>query len=162
MKAIALSKKPRIYIPKDFRNEENPPKFKIRSISKIEHLQIQAEEPIKANIFDNLSKLQEAMQRVKDGGEIDNSNSINIDLNALISAQLSTMKTQLKILRLCLLGWENVFAQIGDTVEPLEFNQDNIECLDQEIINELVNEIIGVITQEEQKNSVTPSSSLIG
>ncbi len=165
MKAIALSKKPRTYIPKEFRGEENPPTFTIRSITRREMLMIQSKHEQQFRITDDIAKLQSVITSLEDnkrGEEAENealSSLSNLDLKPIIQASLNALTIQIDILTKCLSGWENV--PVSDT-EFLPFNLSDIDCLDPEIIVELANEIQGIVTPEESENLEEVSASQSG
>ena len=164
MRAIALSKKPRAYIPKEFRDEANPPKFMLRSITRREMLQIQASNPIKPRITDDLSKLQSVLAGFegKKPEEIDAktiSALESFDVAPIVQLSLDTLTIHIEVLKLCLTGWENV--PVSDT-ETLPFDKNSVECLDTEIITELANEVMGTVTEEEAENLEEVSASQSG
>lgn len=165
MRPIALSKKPRTYVPKDFRDEENPPEFTLRSITRREMLQIQAKHSQKIRVSDNLAELQTALASIegKKPDEIteeDLSVLSGLDLTPMVQVSLDTLNTHIEVLQGGRLsGWKNV--PVSDT-EFLPYDPENIECLDAAIITELANEIMGVVTPEEAENLEEVSASQSG
>jgi hypothetical protein len=164
MRPIALSKKPRAYIPKEFRDEENPPEFTLRSISRREMLQIQANHPQRLSVTDDLAKIQVALASIegKKPDEIteeDLSVLSGLDLTPMVQASLNTLNIHLEVLQRCLSGWKNV--PVSDT-EFLSFDKESIEYLDAAIITELANEVMGVVSPEESENLEEVSASQSG
>lgn len=164
MRPIALSKKPRTYIPKEFRDEENPPEFTLRSISRREMLQIHAAHSQKIRIGDNLSELQTALASIESKkpeeiGEEDLSVLSGLDFTPIVQASLDTLNIHIAVLRVGLSGWKNV--PVSDT-EFLQYDPESIECLDAAIITELANEVMGVVSPEESENLEEVSASQSG
>lgn len=164
MKVIALSKKPRVYIPKEFRDEPNPPEFKLRSITRHEMLQIQASNPNKIKIGGDIAKLQDVLKSL----DVQKSEDINdealavladLDFTPMVEASLTTLSIHIKVLEIALSGWNNVHIS---EAEILPFNKDDIDCLDEKIIAELANEAMGTITDEEAENLEEVSTSQSG
>lgn len=173
MKAIALSPKPRTYIPVDYRDEENPPEFTIRSLSKREVMQLQIEYPTKQINFADLDKIATVIKALEGVEEDENAMSEaeqieavallkDVDMSQTSIFYLDNLKLQIACLKKGLLGWKNVPAQNGDEIEEMPFDVDDIEFLASEIILELVKEITGGLTEIDRKNSLTPSSSQNG
>jgi len=173
MKVLALSKKHRSYIPKDFREEENPPRFTLRSMTRLEFYEFQ-----NANKDPNMTKnvtrarelttrLQERMKTLKtttDNSQEISQDAVEIGYDVIETAALtgeiraSNLKRNVKLLRDkdYLTGWENVPVDVDG--EFLEFSKENIECLDEDLIEELAMEISGAIGEPNSKNSMTPLS----
>ena len=169
MKVIALSKKPRAYILKDFRDEENPPTFTLRSITKRELLQIQTNHPGKLNIGGDIAKLQTALATLEKKPDDQTDPKAleqealavlaDLDLAPMTQAKLNILSIQIDVLRLALSGWKNV--SVSDT-ETLPFSKDNIDCLDDAIITELANESMGIVTPADAENLEEASTSPSG
>ncbi len=180
MKALALSKKPRTYIPKDFRSEENPPKFNGRSLSRREYLQLQVENP-KTVFGGEMNVMVEKLQTIQASLEEPDKSTVQseekqkvsedervrsalealkgLDMNLITKSSLNNLDFQVVTLKKALSGWENVPADDG---EMLEFSPDNIECLCQSLIFELFSEFTGALTEIERKNLDTPLLSQNG
>ena len=128
-KVIAISKEPRKYIPESCKDMESPPSFTIRSISKREYLKILAESDIKLPKNEDITEESNPWPII-----------------------LSSYETQIKILILGVLGWENVNDNTGKEVP---FSHENLDLLSDEIMNDLVKDISGVVVEKDTKNSVT-------
>lgn len=132
-KVLALSKKTREYVLKDYRDKENPPKFIIKSMSKRHFYKLLSESNIR--VPKGITAKGEA--------DIENMN--------IWEMMHKNYEANLKILENgYLTGWSDVMDEAGD---PLSFAKENIEYLHEDIITELVKEIVGEITPAESKNS---------
>lgn len=138
---VGFSKKPHIYIPAQFKGESAPPTFTIRRLSPLE-------------LMDISEKYSDANETIELGG-IENPSEEEKTVKVSMSTINKMVKSKYAVLREALSGWENVDDEEG---APIEFSADNIECLDQDLINELSDVAQGVVTAEEAKNSESSSS----
>ncbi len=142
MKVLAISKKPRPYVLKDYRGEQDPPTFTIRSATKSEYHAVCIKHPIDLAV-------KSASLDEKGKPKLDFERGNAADLSQQIYAR------NLAFVKLGCSGWENVPDELG---EALQFSEEAIECLHDDVISELANVINGTITEEDSKNSDTQSS----
>lgn len=177
MKVIALSRKARPYIPKDFREETSPPKFFLRSMTRLEYLEFHINNPPETDITkagDILRRLQGTLKGLE-GDEKDKKDEKAIqelspqDMADFVEASRLTtigrrdrLRRNIMALKTHLDGWENVPVEVDGKNELLEFSEENIECLDETLIAELAAEIMGEISGPDTGNSEEPSSALNG
>jgi len=169
-RVLALSRKPRIYIPNDFEGVESPPKFTVRSMTRTEYLEFQMEQ---ADLFTeddrvHLLELQKSMEarqkdheaQPNDDGTIDALKELWDAQRLLTKRRLSNRRTCLKILRdkKYLTGWDNITVEEENEITILPFDPDNIDCLTDDIITELCNNILGAVAGDDLGNSGNPSS----
>jgi hypothetical protein len=177
-RVLALSRKQRIYIPEDFKGEPNPPKFTIRSMTRTEYLEFQMEQADFFTEDDRIHMIElqdriQARQKAEDAKEEETvetpkeeENSVDAfkDLwgagRLLTKRHLSNRKTCLDILRdkEYLTGWENITVEEDEGTVALPFNFDNIDCLTDDIMTEICNDILGAVSGEDLGNSGNPSS----
>lgn len=159
MKVLGISKKPRSYIPTQFISDEFPPVFTIRSLTKREQAEVDAAHPISAELLESAiqaSRIAEdesitAEQRIEKLKGYD-----------YLSLSAISRKRQLAYLRLALSGWSNVPVREGAGISMLEFSPDNIDCLDDDMLAELANEVLGIVSQEDRQGLEEPSSPQSG
>ena len=137
MRATALSRKVREYTPDEFKGMGSPPVFLIKSVSKRKTLEIYANLDIAVPDAD------------ADG---------NIKLGSWDDA-LKNYDVQIEVLKIGLTGWENYNDEDG---APVEFNDEEFETIEDELMADLVREISGNIKEEDAKNSEGESSSTSG
>lgn len=132
-KVLALSKKTRDYVLKDYRGKENPPTFTIKSMPRRHFYKLLSESNI---------RVPKGIT-VKGEADIENMN--------IWEMMYKNHEANLKILENgYLTGWSNVVDEIG---ELFTFAKENIEDLHEDVVNELVKEIVGDVTPAESKNS---------
>ncbi len=144
MKASAISRKIRPYIPKDWRGQENPPTYQIRTLRKEEVMAINAEIEMRVDIRANAMKKDGAMEGLSIDG---------LSIGKMMENEF--LKQQMAVKKGCS-GWANVVDADG---EVLEFSPDNIPFLDGDVITELGDQILGKITEQDAGNSGKPSSA---
>jgi len=132
MRALAISPNERKYIPKDFKSEETPPAFTLKSMPKEKYLQLLADADIKVSSSD------------EGAGQVEV--KINDDIWKTL---LNNYKTNIAVLETNVTGWENILDECG---EQLAFGKASLNLLDENIIAELVKEITGGLTKEDEKN----------
>lgn len=171
-KVLAISKKPRSYILKDYLKEENPPTFIIRSLTEFEKTSLANETAIDADMLrdyeESLGLVKELEKKIKvdDGQDRQLTEDEKKELTALTAkvSNLSnkihffSMAQQIKTLKKAVSGWDNLPVEGG----MLEYSPDNIECLSSGILNELYMEAMGIVTNEEAENLEGPSLPLSG
>jgi len=127
MRALAISPRERTYTLIDYRGKSNPPAFKIKSMPKEQYLQLLADSNI---------KVPSAEQ--------------NVEITAdFWQSLLQNYQVNIKVLEKHLTGWDNISDEMD---EPLEYSKEAIQYLNEEVIAELVKEITGQVTEEEEKN----------
>lgn len=159
-KALMLSKASRKYIPKEFRGQENPPTFEVRSATRREQLKVHAEMEQKypvdliaaLELNNRLKTLTDASKNTSATGDTakEVSNLTQGAQSAIWALKQKNYEVALAFLNLCMSGWENL---------PEPFSQQNIELLDEDLIYELYVEIVGAITEEDAGNSGGPCLS---
>ena len=137
MRATALSRKVRKYVPDEFKDMTTPPVFSIKSISKRKTLEIYA-------------NLNIAVPDADAEG--------NIQLGSWDDA-LKNYDVQLEVLKIGLMGWTNYNDEDG---VPVEFEPSEFETIEDELMADLVREISGNVKEEDAKNSEGESSSTSG
>jgi len=174
-RTIALSPKPRTYIPKDFKEEANPPKFCITSMTEFEvdEFQIANKDATMNASMEELQELQIRFQAMpkpiepKEGEEPGEDQLPSSEIMKLLAdmqwcrrkMEAKTLIFNIKVLKSGhLKGWENVPIETEDGEEMLEFSMDNIPYLKRDLIEELTMEIMGMIGEPDQKNLEIPSS----
>jgi len=152
MKILAISSKPRIFVPECCKDMETPPKFTVKSISKRQYLNAIADSSYK--IPQSLLKFAESTDKDKKIEDLK-----DIDIGLIRSLTLQGLENKIKILEVGCTGWEDVVDSEGDL---MEFAVENFEFLNEEIMDEVVNTIIGHLSETDEKNSGSPLSSLSG
>jgi len=153
MKVLALSRKERTVIPDDFKSEKNPPKFTVKSISKRQHLLILAEHSGKVEVPASM-----LTPEGQDGSAEPKAGTVTIGPE-LWKGVVADLDGKIAVLKKGLVGWVDVLDSAGDV---FEFEEENFEFLDESILDFLVHEISGTLTEEEEKNSDTESPSSSG
>jgi hypothetical protein len=174
MKVLALSRKPRPYILKDHRKESNPPIFTIISMTQTEKYELQVEQLSATQdldvqkLFDVKKKFDariEAEKAKAEDGKTAQANGEDImdefgdemieASRFIVKSKLANRRTWLTILRdkKKLVDWRSVPVEGENGIEMLPFDPENIDCLPDEILNELCDEILGIIGEPEAKNS---------
>lgn len=152
MNVTALSRKVRRHTPKELRGQTGAPVFMVRSLTRLENLEIMSNSKvdIPADIAAG-GNLEETTQKITE-------KLSEGSMDKLYKISLSNLKTQLEILGVALSGWENIKDEDGD---DLKFSKENIELLSDELIDDLVAEATGVTNEVTEKNSgkESPSSS---
>jgi hypothetical protein len=152
MKVLALSRKPRTYIPTEFRGQPDAPTFEIRSITKREHLAITAEMDMRLDV--NSLKAMALAIEGKDPTSTDSGASVPI---GKLNQQM--YEVRLAVVKKCCSGWTGVPDADG---EMLPYSEENVELLNDELLMELGNEIMGIIGGPDQKNLETPTGESSG
>jgi hypothetical protein len=144
MKILAISKKPRPFTPKSCEDMKPKPVFTIRSISKREYFLIMAQNKITLPLKAAIAIQDKDVEGVAGDTTVD----LTLAIHEIHEQKIATLTKGL-------IGWTNVIDADG---EKVPFNPENIELLDITVINELSDEICGVIRPDDLKNSDTQSS----
>jgi hypothetical protein len=148
MSKAGFSRKPRIYIPKCRKEEENPPRFSIRRLTPLEITEINES----FGMGDEEVEFDTEGKEVKDEDKgTDKGTTIKVNIRLINKGT----RVRFAVLEKALTGWEDVHDEDG---EVIPFEKSNIPCLDLDIVNELSNVAEGAITKETEKNYETPSS----
>lgn len=140
MSAAGFSKTPISFIPKSRRADSPPPVFTIRRLGRKELAEI------KVKVFGD-----EVVEFDISG----NKQAGSVKMALMAKNELYSYAT----VEAAVSGWKDVSDKGGN---PIPFNAENVDCLDQDIIAELVAIACGDVSEEDEKNSVTPSSSASG